>query len=88
MYLSRHLADGGARWALDGRYLPAAFTLDLLLELPAGDVPRLLGSLPLAGTAGDPLLPPVGPAQELWASGAAYESSCEARKAECTEADV
>jgi hypothetical protein len=48
MYLSRHRADGGARWALDRRYLPAAFTLALLLELPAADVPGLLESLPLA----------------------------------------
>ena len=45
MYLSRHLTEGGARWALDGRYLPAAFDLDLLLELPAADVPRFLEGL-------------------------------------------
>ncbi len=88
MYLSRHRADGGARWALDGRYLPAAFTLDLLLELPSADVPGLLESLPLAGRADDPLLPPVEPTQEVWASGVTYEMSREARKAESTEADV
>ena len=27
MYLSRHEAAGGPRWALDGRYLPQDFTL-------------------------------------------------------------
>jgi 2-dehydro-3-deoxy-D-arabinonate dehydratase len=88
MYLSRHRTEGGARWALGGRYLPAAFTLDLLLELPAGDAPGLLESLSLAGSAEDPLLPPVEPAQEVWASGVTYEMSREARKAESTEADV
>jgi 2-dehydro-3-deoxy-D-arabinonate dehydratase len=88
MYLSRHRADGGARWALDRRYLPAAFTLALLLELPAADVPGLLESLPLAERTEDPLLPPVEPAQEVWASGVTYEMSREARKAESTEADV
>ena len=88
MYLSRHRTVGGARWALDGHYLPAAFTLDLLLELPAGDTPGLLESLPLAASAEDPLLPPVEPAQEVWASGVTYEMSREARMAESTEADV
>ena len=75
MYLSRHRTDEGARWALDGRYLPDAFTLDLLLELPSGDVSGLLESLPLAASAEDPLLPPVEPAQEVWASGETYEMS-------------
>ena len=88
MYLSRHRTEGGVRWALDGHYLPAAFTLDLLLELPAGDAPGLLESLPLAGGADDPLLPPVEPAQEVWASGVTYEMSREARMAESAEADI
>jgi 2-dehydro-3-deoxy-D-arabinonate dehydratase len=88
MHLSRHLTARGARWALDGRYLPDAFTLDLLLELPAGDGADLLGRLPLTGTAEDPLLAPVEPAQEVWASGVTYEMSREARKAESAKADV
>jgi 2-dehydro-3-deoxy-D-arabinonate dehydratase len=88
MHLSRHLTARGARWALDGRYLPDAFTLDLLLELPAGDGADLLGRLPLMGTAEDPLLAPVEPAQEVWASGVTYEMSREARKAESAKADV
>jgi 2-dehydro-3-deoxy-D-arabinonate dehydratase len=88
MYLSRHLTPDGARWALDGRYLPAAFALDLLLELPAGDVPRFLEGVPRGASAEDPLLPPVEPAQEVWASGVTYEMSREARMAESTEADV
>ena len=88
MHLSRHLTARGARWALDGRYLPDAFTLDLLLELPAGDGADLLGRLPLAGAADDPLLAPVEPTQEVWASGVTYEMSREARKAESAKADV
>ena len=88
MYLSRHLTTGGARWALDGRYLPAAFALDLLLELPARDVPPFLESLPRGEAAGDQLLPPVEPAQEVWASGVTYEMSREARMSESTEADI
>ena len=88
MYLSRHLTDRGARWALDGRYLPDAFTLRLLLELPAGDVPGLLEGLPRAGEAGDSLLPPVEPTQEVWASGVTYQISREARMFESKEADI
>jgi 2-dehydro-3-deoxy-D-arabinonate dehydratase len=88
MYLSRHLTARGARWALDGRYLPDAFTLELLLELPAGDVHDLLESLSLAGTAEDPLLPPLEPTQEVWASGVTYEMSREARMFESKEADI
>ena len=88
MYLSRHLTARGARWALDGRYLPTAFTLDLLAESPAGDIPTFLGSLPRGESAEDPLLPPVEPAQEVWASGVTYERSREARMFESKEADI
>ena len=88
MYLSRHLTARGARWALDGRYLPAAFTLDLLLEPPAEDVIPLLEGLPRGETAEDPLLPPVEAAQEVWASGVTYERSREARMFESKEADI
>jgi 2-dehydro-3-deoxy-D-arabinonate dehydratase len=88
MYLSRHLTPGGARWALDGRYLPAAFTLDLLLQSPVEDVPGFLEGLSRGEAAEDHLLPPVEPAQEVWASGVTYEMSREARMSESTEADV
>ena len=88
MYLSRHLTARGIRWALDGRYLPAAFKLDLLLEPPAEDVIPLLEGLPRGETAEDPLLPPVEAAQEVWASGVTYERSREARMFESKEADI
>lgn len=96
MYLSRHrvgdLGDpGGARWALDGRYLPAAFSLDLLLELRAADVAGFLESFAAReawDAAGDPLLPPLEPAHEVWASGVTYERSRDAREAESEEKDA
>ncbi len=88
MRLSRHAAPGGARWALDGRYLPPAFTLGLLLELPAGSVPGFLETLPVVEAAEGPLLAPVEDSQEVWASGVTYEQSREARRAESEEPDV
>src|SRR3712207_687510 len=65
MYLSRHRTDAGARWALDGRYLPSEFALDRLLELPVPDDRDFLENLSLGEAAGEPLLPPVEPAQEV-----------------------
>ena len=88
MYLSRHTTGGRARWALGGRYLPDTFTLERLLELPAGDVPGFLEALPLAEAAEDPLLPPVEPAHEVWASGVTYLISREARMFESEGADI
>jgi 2-dehydro-3-deoxy-D-arabinonate dehydratase len=88
MYLSRHRAERGARWALDGRYLPSEFALDRLLELPAADVRSFLESLSPDGAAEDPLMPPVEPAQEVWASGVTYLISREARMFESKEADI
>ena len=88
MYLSRHHTASGARWALDGRYLPGAFTLDLLLQSPAADTVSLLEGLPRGEAAEGPLLPPVEPTQEVWASGVTYERSREARMFESGEADI
>jgi 2-dehydro-3-deoxy-D-arabinonate dehydratase len=88
MYLSRHRTDAGARWALDGRYLPLEFALDRLLELPAADVRDSLEDLSLGEAAEDPLLPPVEPTQEVWASGVTYQISREARMFESKEAEI
>ncbi len=88
MYLSRHRTDEDSRWALDGRYLPASFTLDLLLGIPAGDARGLLESLPLGEAARDPLLPPLEPTHEVWASGVTYLISRDAREAESGEPDA
>jgi 2-dehydro-3-deoxy-D-arabinonate dehydratase len=88
MYLSRHRVDEGARWALDGRYLPSEFALDGLLKLPAADVRDSLEGLSVGEVAEVPLLPPVEPAHEVWASGVTYQISREARMFESKEADI
>ena len=59
MYLSRHQSAAGPRWALEGRYLPAGFTLEQLLEIPSTGVRSFLEDLGSEGPAEDPLLPPV-----------------------------
>ncbi|HJQ28977.1 MAG TPA: fumarylacetoacetate hydrolase family protein [Rubrobacter sp.] len=88
MYLSRHQAAGGPRWALDGRYLPRDFTLERLLEVQAADVRGFLEDRPLEGAAEDHSLPPVEPAHEVWASGVTYLRSREAREFESADADA
>ena len=88
MYLTRHRTAAGPRWALDGRYLPADFALGRLLEGPAPEVRASLKAAGTGETAGDPLLPPVEPYQEVWASGVTYEQSREAREHESEDADA
>jgi 2-dehydro-3-deoxy-D-arabinonate dehydratase len=88
MYLSRHRAAGGPRWALDGHYLPQDFTLDRLLGVPAADVRGFLEGQALGEAAGDPSLPPVEQGHEVWASGVTYLRSREARELESTDADA
>jgi len=88
MYLSRHQAAEGPCWALDGHYLPKDLTLDHLLEVQATDVRGFLEGRPRKEDAGDPLLPPVEPAHEVWASGVTYLRSREARELESADADA
>ena len=88
MHLSRHRTAGGPRWALDGRQLPQDFTLDRLLESPAPEAHATLEDLATGDAARDPLLPPVEPYQEVWASGVTYERSREAREHESADADA
>ena len=52
------------------------------------DVPSFLEDLGSEGPAEDPLLPPVEPAHEVWASGVTYLQSREARELESTDADA
>jgi 2-dehydro-3-deoxy-D-arabinonate dehydratase len=88
MLLTRHQTDSGPRWAADGRFLPQAFSLDFLLEYPAARasdlIQAILGDEPAAG----PLLPPIEPDQEVWASGVTYLRSRDARKAESATGDI
>ncbi len=88
MYLSRHRAAAGPRWALNGHYLPEGFTLDRILEIPASEVRGMLEDLSPAEAAEDPLLAPVEPAHEVWASGVTYLRSREARELESADANA
>jgi 2-dehydro-3-deoxy-D-arabinonate dehydratase len=87
-YLTRHQTTLGPRWAVDGRWLPAAFRLDLLLQLPAAGVGALLDALVTDEQADAPLLAPVEATHEVWACGVTYLRSREAREAESTVRDV
>jgi 2-dehydro-3-deoxy-D-arabinonate dehydratase len=88
MYLSRHEAAGGPRWALDGRYLPPDFALRRLLAVEATDVRGFIEGHSLEEAAEDPLLPPVETEHEVWASGVTYLQSREAREMESADADA
>lgn len=83
MYLSRHAGPDGARWGVDGRELPASFSLDLMLQLPAHAAAEVVASM-AAGREdldGAPLAP-IEPHHEVWAAGVTYLKSREAREAE------
>ncbi|MBA2274961.1 MAG: fumarylacetoacetate hydrolase family protein [Actinobacteria bacterium] len=83
MYLSRHSGESGPRWAVDGRGLPASFSLDLLLQLPADIAPEIVASMATEPeTLDGPLLAPIEAHHEVWAGGVTYLKSREARQAE------
>ncbi len=88
MYLSRHQTPHGARWALDGQFLPVSFDLGVLLEQPTATLSAFLAALPRSEAAEGALLPPVEADQEVWAAGVTYLRSREAREAESTQKDV
>src|SRR4051812_31462338 len=88
MYLTRHETAGGARWALDGAFLPPSFTLELLLQLPKAAVAGFLAALPRGASATGSLLAPIEPTQEVWAAGVTYLRSRDAREEESAVKDV
>ena len=89
MYLSRHAAENGPRWAADGKYLSAGATLSLLFELPAANIKAAIHSLRTDEDAAAPVIAPIEHSQEVWASGVTYLRSRVAREAESeTSADV
>jgi 2-dehydro-3-deoxy-D-arabinonate dehydratase len=88
MYLTRHDTPAGPRWAADGRYLPEAVTLELLLAMPADAMHGVIAALPRGAHADAPLASPVEDRQEVWAAGVTYRRSREAREAESTVKDV
>jgi len=88
MHITRHHTPGGPRWAFDGGYLPSSFSLGLLLELPRETIEQYLQILPTAGDAGEPLLAPIEPGQEVWAAGVTYLRSRQARQIESHTGNV
>ena len=88
MYLTRHLSANGPRWALDGGFLPPAFSLELLLQLPRAGIEGFLRALPRAGAMNGTLLPPLEAGHEVWAAGVTYLRSREAREVESSVKDV
>jgi len=88
MYLTRHQTEQGPRWALDGRYLPRRFKLDLLLELPQKQMADLLPTIVTTAPAEESLLPPLELLHEVWACGVTYMRSREAREIESATGDI
>lgn len=88
MQLTRYQTNTGARWAVDGFFLPPSFTLSTLLELRRDAMMRLLATLPRDESANSALLAPIDAMQEVWAAGVTYLRSRDARRAESQVADV
>ena len=88
MLLTRHQTPSGPRWSADGRFLPRAFTLELALEHDGNRVADVIRAMATDGSAAGALLPPIEPAQEVWASGVTYLRSRDARKAESATGDI
>jgi 2-dehydro-3-deoxy-D-arabinonate dehydratase len=88
MQLTRNQTSQGARWAVDGFFLPPSFTLSALLELRREAMMQLLATLPRDESVNDTLLAPIDAMQEVWAAGVTYLRSRNARRAESQVADV
>ncbi len=86
--LTQHAVPGGARWAVQGYYLPEGFNLSLLLTIQRAGIGPLLRTLPGTERAEHPLLAPIENDQEVWACGVTYLRSRDARKAESQVGDV
>lgn len=88
MLLTKHETKDGARWAMDGHFLPSSLTLSTLLELPRAIMLQLLNNLPQGGPAVGKEAAPIDPNQEVWAAGVTYLRSRDARRAESTIAKL
>jgi 2-dehydro-3-deoxy-D-arabinonate dehydratase len=73
---------------VDGKWLPPAFKLGLLLELPRAAYEDVLSAMVEDEPAGGPLLAPVEMLHEVWASGVTYLRSRDARQAESETGDI
>ncbi|MCH9675707.1 MAG: fumarylacetoacetate hydrolase family protein [Gammaproteobacteria bacterium] len=88
MYLTRHSTSHGARWAVDGKFLPGRFHLGAVLSLPAQQVADSLTAYKTSLDAVGELLAPIEHDQEVWASGVTFLRSREARMEESDTKDV
>ena len=88
MELTRHSTPHGPRWARDGHFLRESFRLGLLLELSPDFIWPFLDGVSTEEKAVGPLLAPIEPDQEVWASGVTYKRSREARTRESVTKDV
>lgn len=86
--LTRHQTAAGPRWAVDGRWLPDAFHLHLLLTRPLDDMRESLASGATGEPAEDPLIAPIEDTQEVWAAGVTYVRSLDARVAESASSSL
>lgn len=88
MYLTRHATAHGARWAVDGRFLPEGLDLATLMRIGRAQLEPMLDAARSETPAEGALLPPVEHGQEVWAAGVTYLRSREARKHESDTADI
>lgn len=88
MYLTKHRAADGPRWALDGTLLPADVTLGRILQMTRAELPEALGRFATRVRADGRLMAPVDPDTEVWAAGVTYLRSRDAREEESASGDV
>lgn len=66
MYLTRRFTEQRVRWALDGRALPRAFDLTLLMQIERRRICDLVQALPVGEEVGEvQLLAPIAVDQEV-----------------------
>lgn len=87
-YLTRHQSPSGPCWAVNGRRLPDAFHLDLLLQRSLNAIEDTLESSATEEPVEGALIAPIEDTQEVWAAGVTYLRSREARLAESSTADL
>ncbi|MBN8657207.1 MAG: fumarylacetoacetate hydrolase family protein [Anaerolineae bacterium] len=88
MFLTKHKITNGARWAVDGHFLPLSLNLSTLLEMPREKMFEVVKTFSDAESAVGETEAPIDPYQEVWAAGVTYLRSRDARKAESTVADM
>lgn len=87
-HLTRHQTASGPRWAVNGRALPDAFHLDLLLQRSLSAIEDALESGATSERIAGTLIAPIEDTQEVWAAGVTYVRSRKARVAESSAADL